>query len=534
MWRRLHACLLNVFIALVCVHLSANGQSPAAGNNPTGLQIVTLRRDADLDGMIKEFALKPRHRYRHALNGFAAPLDAATIQKLKQDKRVLAVEPDGRTVLCGQTYPAGITRMGLTNFPVAYSGTNHWLNVVVAVMDAGIQLDHPDLNVCNHVGFADIPEGSPGYDGDDGNGHGTHVAGIIGAIGAIDPSNGTEVLGVAPGVCLWSVQVIGTDGAGTWANFILGCDYIATNADQIEVVNASLGGTPNTASPYTAIHTAVSNLVSLGIVFVAAAGNSGDDLTSVDGYYGGPDNFVPAALPEVMAVSAMDPNPTDTNYPPAEDSGGDYDNIWNGSNYSLYPKPPVCTNPLINNVISPGAGMDVSAPGVNILSTYKGSSYAYLTGTSMASPHAAGLVALYIAANGRAHSLQDVINIRQTIVNYSEPQSQWTPDGMPFDPINNPTDDPDGNPEPLAYPSEAWVPVPNFTSENMTAQGFQLGFPTVPGYAYTVQSTASLNSSNSWATLASANGTGSLTTVTVTDPTPGMMQFYRLLRQPAP
>jgi subtilisin family serine protease len=534
MWRRLHACLLNVFIALVCVHLSANGQSPAAGNNPTGLQIVTLRREADLDGMIKEFALNPRHRYRHALNGFAAPLDAATIQKLKQDKRVLAVEPDGQTVLCGQTYPAGITRMGLTNFPVAYSGTNHWLNVVVAVMDAGIQLDHPDLNVCNHVGFADIPEGSPGYDGDDGNGHGTHVGGIIGAIGAIDPSNGTEVLGVAPGVCLWSVQVIGTAGSGTWANFILGCDYIATNADQIEVVNASLTGSPNSASPYTAIHTAVSNLVSLGIVFVAAAGNNFGDIAG-DGDYGGPDNILPAALPEVMAVSAMDPNPTETNGSP----NPLFDTIWYLSNYSTYPKPPISTNPLINNVIGPGAGMDVSAPAVNILSTWIGSSYAFDTGTSMASPHAAGLVALYIAANGRAKTVQDVVNIRQTIVNYSEPQSQWQPQwndnssfycgsGVPC------TEDPDGNPEPLAYPSEAWVPVPNFTSESMTAQGFQLGFQTVPGYAYTVQSTASLNSSNSWATLASTNGTGSLTTVTVTDPTPGMMQFYRLLRQPAP
>ena len=202
------------------------------------------------------------------------------------------------------------------------------------------------------------------------------------------------------------------------------------------------------------------------------------------------------------------------------------------SNYSTGPKPN-CP------VLSPGGGIDVAGPGVNILTTKLNSSYATESGTSFASPHAAGLVALYIAANGRAHSLQDTYNIRQAIVNNSQPQTQWTPAGIPYgsapyEPLFNPANDANVGPEPLAYPSEMWVPAPIITSESMTALGFQISFPIVPGYTYTVQQMASLNSSNSWANLTSTNGAGSLATVTVTDPNPNAISFYRVLRQPAP
>src|SRR5450756_2078993 len=89
---------------------------------------------------------------RCALNGFAAPMDSASFEKLKQDTRVLAVEADGEIVPCAQTVPTGILRLGLTNFPVAHiNGQDHRINVDVAVMDTGIQTNHPDLNVVQAV-----------------------------------------------------------------------------------------------------------------------------------------------------------------------------------------------------------------------------------------------------------------------------------------------------------------------------------------------------------------------------------------------
>src|SRR5438552_13539518 len=123
-----------------------------------------------------------------------------------------------------------------------------------------------------------------------------------------------------------------------------------------------------------------------------------------------------------MAVSAMDEN---------------FSERTGFSNFSGSPKSP-------SLVSSPGLGIDLAAPGVGIVSTYIGSSYATLDGTSMASPHVVGLVALYIANNGRAHSSNDVIRIRQALIDTVLPQSAWNP-------VDGTTYDPDGNPEGLAY-----------------------------------------------------------------------------------
>ena len=471
--------------------------------------IITLRPGVDVDALTKEHALKPSHTYRHALNGFAAHVNAETIQKLNHDPRVLAVEPDGRVVPCGQTVPAGILRMGITNFPVAHiNGQDNRINVDVAVLDTGIQTNHPDLNVVQWADFT-----GEEWNGDDPIGHGTHVAGIIGAL-----DNDFGVVGVAPGARLWSVRVLGSFSS-TWSVVIAGCDYIATNADKIAVVNASFTGVSDSVSPYTAIHQAVSNLVSRGIVFVAAAGNGTVDISGGDRLYGTADDLLPAALPEVMAVSAM--NPTN-------------DTIAGFSNFSFEPKPwpascPACT------LACPGLGIDVAAPGVGILSTWIGSSYAMDDGTSMASAHAAGLAALYVAANGRAHSIEDVYRIRQSIIDHSQPQLAWHPPPCDTNSYCICTLDPDCNLEPLAFPNETWVPVPAILSGSMTPQGFQLSFPTVPGYTHTVLQTNFFSQSSPWAPLASTNGAGCLTTVIVTDPSPAAaMRLYRVMRAPTP
>ena len=462
-------------------------------NNPSGLQIVTLRRNADLDGLAQEFGLKPRHVYRHALNGFAAPLNSATAQRLKQDARVLAVEPDGNAVLNDQSIPAGVLRMGISNFPMTrVNGRDNRIGVDVAVLDTGIQMDHPDLNVVQGVDCT-----GAGLNGADWHGHGTLMAGIIGAL-----DNDLGIVGVAPGARLWAVQVFGPGtNFGSWSPILAGMDYIAANADSIAVVNASFSG----PGPYEALHEAVSNIVSRGVVFVGSAGNDSVDIAGGDGVFGAGDDYMPASFSEVMAVSAMDP---------AGDTFADF------SNFSRVPKSP-------SYVTSPGAGIDVAAPGVNILTTVLGSGYGFASGTSEACAHATGLVALYIAANGRATNAQGVYSIRQAIIDHSLPQSAWATAGK--------TGDPDGNPEPLAMTSEDWIPIPMILSESMSSEGFQLVFPAVPGYTYTPQFAGSLGESNHWAPLGSTNGSGSLSTVTVTDPTPDpTVRFYRLARQPSP
>src|ERR1019366_6105688 len=172
---------------------------------------------------------------------------------------------------------------GITNFPVAHiNGQDHRINVDVAVMDTGIQTNHPDLNVVQAVDCT-----GSGLNGDDWDGHGTHVAGIIGAL-----DNDFGVVGVAPGARLWSVQVM-TPTDSNFAGFIAGCDYIAANADRIAVANANLQGTLDGSAPYSAIHEAVSNVVSRGIVFVAAAGNLAELIEGNDEVYGTADDLLP-------------------------------------------------------------------------------------------------------------------------------------------------------------------------------------------------------------------------------------------------
>lgn len=155
--------------------------------------------------------------------------------------------------------------------------------------------------------------------------------------------------------------------------------------------------------------------------------------------------------------------------------------------------------------------------------------YGTCYGTSMAAPQVAGLVALYIAANGRATNAEGVYRIRQAIVDNSLPQSQW----------NNPNPNPMKHgvvplPAPLAMPSENWVPRPRIAGAAMTSHGFQVSFQTVPGYTYTVQYCSSLTPTNQWRSLMATNGVGSLATVSVSDPASDGARYYRVMRQPAP
>lgn len=208
-------------------------------------------------------------------------------------------------------------------------------SVKVAVVDTGISTGHPDL-AANLKGGASFVSYTTNYNDD--NGHGSHVAGIIAAL-----DNEIGVVGVGPKIDLYAVKVLDRKGSGTISGIIKGLEWCVNN--NVQVVNMSLG-----SSIYSqALADAVINVNNAGIVQVAAAGNSGGEI------------IYPAALPEVIAVGAT----------------ADSDN-----NLAYFS----CIGPQL----------DLVAPGVSIKSSYKGTAYATMSGTSMASPHVAGVAALVI------------------------------------------------------------------------------------------------------------------------------------------
>ncbi|MDP3057340.1 MAG: S8 family peptidase [bacterium] len=209
--------------------------------------------------------------------------------------------------------------------------------IKVAVLDTGIDIYHPDLKANLKGGFNTI---NPFKSYNDDNGHGTHVAGIIAAA-----DNEIGVIGVGPKIDLYAVKALDRNGSGYLSDIIEGLDWAIANG--MQVVNMSLGTTADVQS----FREAVQKANAAGIVQVAAAGNNGVSV------------IYPAAYSEVIAVSATDKT--------------DVAASWS----------------------SRGPEVDLAAPGVSIYSTYKGSTYKTLSGTSMASPHVAGVAALALTTS---------------------------------------------------------------------------------------------------------------------------------------
>jgi subtilisin family serine protease len=209
------------------------------------------------------------------------------------------------------------------------------------------------------------------------------------------------------------------------------------------------------------------------------------------------------------------------------------------SNFSEIPQPVPTDNPdpTIVYPVSPGNGIDVAAPAVEIPTTSDvrdedgiARSYIYtgVTGTSLAAPHVAGLVGLYILANGRAYDEKGVYRIRQAIIDASQPQSSWasSPD----------TGDPDSHPEPMAVASEAWVPKPILTNAGGGPGNFQFSFNTIPGYDYLVQSATNLTPPVAWTNLVTlgTSANSNVLTATVTDTNAAGQSVYRVERTASP
>lgn len=350
------------------------------------------RPSAAAADLAREHGLALTFVYEHALKGFAASVPAGRVDAVARDPRVAYVEADQVARISGQTVPTGVQRIFADeNAKIGIDGTDDYrVDVDVAVIDTGIDLDHPDLYVVDSVNCSG---GSPLFGscedgGDDDNGHGTHVAGTVAAI-----DDGVGVVGVAPGARLHAVKVLRADGSGYMSWIVAGIDWVTAQASIIEIANMSLGCECSSA----AMDDAIAKSVDAGVAYAVAAGNSDADAST----------FSPADHPDVLTVSALadfDGQPGALGTPGCRDD--EDDTLASFSNF--------------------GASVEIAAPGVCILSSVPGGGYDTYSGTSMASPHAAGALGLVASGPGDPKNQTDVEALYDKLINNGN--SNWKDD----------------------------------------------------------------------------------------------------------
>jgi subtilisin family serine protease len=278
---------------------------------------------------------KLKHIYQNALNGFAVEMSPEDAEALSQDYRVKFVEEDG-VVTADTTQsnpPWGLDRIDQRNLPLSATYTYNWTGsgVRAYVIDTGIRTTHTQFG-----GRASNVFDAFGGNGADCNGHGTHVSGTIGG----------STYGVAKSSLLRGVRVLDCNGSGSNSGVIAGVDWVTNNHINPAVANMSLGGGASSA-----LDTAVNNLANSGVPIAVAAGNSNTDACTTS----------PARAANAITVGATT----------TSDARASFSNF--------------------------GTCLDIFAPGSGILSSWFSSdtATATLSGTSMASPHVAGVAALY-------------------------------------------------------------------------------------------------------------------------------------------
>lgn len=336
------------FVAVTLAGQAATARAPLA----LGRYIVTLRDSvADPAAVARQhtglLGGSVSHVYSHALKGYAASLPQALLARLLADSRVLRIEPDtimhADATQTGATW--GIDRIDQRNLPLngTFTYNNTGAGVTIYVIDTGIRFTHSEFGGRASSGVDEVDGGSA----DDCNGHGTHVAGT--AAGA--------TYGVAKAASIVAVRVLDCNGMGGTSDVIAGIDWVTVNhqAAQPAVANMSLGGGASNA-----LDTAVRNSIADGVSYAVAAGNG-----NIIGIAQNACNFSPSRVAEAMTVSATTTSDAKASY----------------ANY--------------------GNCVDWFAPGSGITSAWYTSNTATRTisGTSMASPHTAGVAALYLQGN---------------------------------------------------------------------------------------------------------------------------------------
>ncbi len=329
-------CVLAAFVAAVI-------PTPVAAQEET--RVIIQYRASERAGVLQQLqAQGAKINYQFPeLNAVAVTLPAEALSVMRADPSVLAIEPDEPRYMTGQVVPYGVDAVSARSVwdanqdGVIDDGAPTGQGVTICIIDSGIQRSHEDFQNVNIIG------GYPAGWDTDNYGHGTHVAGTIAAM-----NNTLGVVGVTPGtVSLYIVKVFGDSGTWTYASTLVDAAYKCRDAGA-EIISMSLEG-----ANYSSFENYAFNQLynTYGILSVAAAGNSG-----------GTAYAYPASYDAVISVAAVDQNSVVASFSRRNDR------------------------------------VELAAPGVSIFSTYKNSSYATMSGTSMATPHVSGAAALVWAA----------------------------------------------------------------------------------------------------------------------------------------
>ncbi|MEQ1512547.1 MAG: S8 family peptidase [Lysobacteraceae bacterium] len=362
--RRISLLSAAIGASLVLVAMPAFSADFKTAKNPVRGQYIVVLKDgaaslasertsvARVSVVANDMAARHRARvkksFEHALRGFVAEADDAALARLLADPNVAYVEENGYVSInatqTGATW--GIDRIDQRNLPLSgtYTYNTTAAGVHAYIIDTGVLLAHTQFTGRVGNGFDAVTTGG---NANDCHGHGTHVAGTVGG----------TTYGVAKGVTIHPVRVLGCTGSGTNAGVISGMDWVAANRVLPAVANMSLGGGASQATD-----DAVARMTAAGVTVVVAAGNDNGDACLKS----------PARAPSAITVGST--TSTDAR-----------------SSFSNY-----------------GTCVDIFAPGSSILSSWYTSTTATntISGTSMASPHVAGAAALYLASNPSATPAQ--------------------------------------------------------------------------------------------------------------------------------
>jgi hypothetical protein len=426
--RRIHSRLALLPAALVVCGLVVPAAHPLAASaalGPDAPRLVVLWRTPNqtalrFAGAAQELhGLNKRRSVVIARPGQSQSLAA----QLRSDSNVLAVVPD--VLVTVDAWPATAPNdpyyggsqadLGVMGVPTAWQTTTGLASVVVAVLDTGMFIGHVDLDGVNVVSPRN--EITNTTDVADGHGHGTHVIGEI----AAETDNGTGVAGIAPGVSIMPVKVLSDSGSGWFSDILDGIDWARTHG--ATVISMSLGGSldPTSAAYYQPV---IDSAYNAGITLVAAAGNNGDGTISY-----------PGAFNHILSIAAT--------------NNADQHASFSNANTTV----------------------DLAAPGVSILSTYRTGGYVSMSGTSTSTPHVAAVAGLVRSAHPTATVDEVEAALRETAVDLGTAGRDnvfgsgrvnaaaavaWTPAA----PTPTPTPAPTPSPTPIPSPSAITVGSP--------------------------------------------------------------------------